>query len=113
MTWIAPLLATMLSASEAGPRPAADGPMWVFVGTYTGGKSRGIYRLAYDPSTGHPGEPELAAESINPSFLAVHPSGRFLYAVNEVDRFEDKPGGGVTAFALDAKSGALSKLNAE
>ncbi len=98
------------------PRPGlADdpGPMWAFVGTYTGGKSRGIYRLEFDPQSGTLGEPTLAAESENPSFLAVHPSGKFLYAVNEVGRFEGKPGGGVTAFALDAKSGSLTKLNAQ
>ena len=87
--------------------------LWVFVGTYTGGKSRGIYRLEFDPTTGKLTEPTVAAESENPSFLAVHPSRRFLYAVNEVAQFEGKPGGSVTGFTLDAKSGALAKLNAE
>jgi 6-phosphogluconolactonase len=93
--------------------PAPDSPMWVFVGTYTGGKSKGIYRLLLDPGSGKLGEPELAAESENPSFLAIHPSRRFLYTVNEVGQFEGKPGGGVTSFALDTKAGSLAKLNAE
>ena len=43
----------------------------------------------------------------------MHPSRRFLYAVNEVDEFAGNPGGGVTAFALDAKGGSLAKLNAQ
>ncbi len=113
MTWIAPILGSMIAGLADEPKPAPAGPYWVFVGTYTGGKSRGIYRLGFDPSTGKATEPSLATESENPSFLAVHPSRRFLYAVNEVGRFEGKPGGGATAFALDAKEGALTRLNAE
>jgi 6-phosphogluconolactonase len=113
MTWIAPLLGSTLLGFAGPSSPPPDAPMWVFVGTYTGGKSRGIYRLTLDPASGKLGEPELAAESENPSFLAVHPSRRFLYAVNEVGQFEGKPGGGVTSFALDTKAGSLAKLNAE
>jgi 6-phosphogluconolactonase len=111
MTWIAPLIGSMLAGLADEPPPT--GPYWVFVGTYTGGKSRGIYRFEFEPESGKLTAPVLAAESENPSFLAIHPSRRFLYAVNEVDRFEGKPGGGVTAFALDAKSGTLTKLNSE
>jgi 6-phosphogluconolactonase len=113
MTWLAPLLGSMLAGLADEPQLPPAGPYWVFVGTYTDGKSRGIYRLEFDPALGKLSAPVLAAESENPSFLAVHPSRRFLYAVNEVGRFEGKPGGGVTAFALDAKSGTLAKLNSQ
>lgn len=112
MWWIAPWIASSLTGF-AEPGPAADAPMWVFVGTYTGGKSRGIYRLEFDPGAGTLSAPTLAAESENPSFLALHPSGRFLYAVNEVAAFGGRPGGGVTAFALDPRAGTLAKLNEE
>ena len=108
MSWIAPVLASLVLGLADDPKP-----IWVFVGTYTGGKSRGIYRLELDPETGKLGAPTLAAESENPSFLAVHPSRKFLYAVNEVGKFEGKPGGGVTSFTLDAKAGSLAKLNSE
>jgi 6-phosphogluconolactonase len=47
----------------------------------------------------------------NPSFLAIHPTGRFLYAVSEVNDAEGKPGGAVSAFSLDRKSGRLTPLN--
>jgi 6-phosphogluconolactonase len=108
MTWIAPLLGSLLLGLADDPRP-----MWVFVGTYTTADSKGIYRLDFDPQSGTLTGPTLAAESENPSFLAVHPSRRFLYAVNEVDQVGGKPGGGVTAFALDPKSGSLARLNAQ
>jgi 6-phosphogluconolactonase len=81
---------------------------WLFIGTYTDGASKGIYRLQMDVVTGKLSEPELAAETPNPSFLAVHPSRKFLYAVGETG----EPGGGtVAAFALDPASGALRFLN--
>src|SRR5271165_4426942 len=88
--------------------PAAK--YWVFVGTYTGAKSKGIYRLEMDADTGKLSEPELAAETSSPSFLAVHPSRRFLYAVAESSQ-AGKPAGEVAAFALDPRSGTLQPLN--
>ena len=47
----------------------------------------------------------------NPTFLKIHPSGRYLYAVNEVSTFDGKRSGGVTAFALDVPGGKLNRLN--
>lgn len=82
-----------------------------YIGTYTGAKSKGIYVSSLDPATGKVSPPELAAETVNPSFLAIHPNGRFLYAANETDRFAGKPSGAVSAFGIDAKTGILSFLN--
>ena len=50
----------------------------------------------------------LAGETISPAFLAVHPNGRFLYAVNEVGEIDGKKGGAVNAFALDSNTGKLT-----
>jgi 6-phosphogluconolactonase len=83
----------------------------VYVGTYAGPTSRGIYRFTLDTDTGAPGAPVLVAETINPSFLALHPNGRVLYAVNEVDEVGGVAGGRVSAFAIDARSGQLTLLN--
>lgn len=83
----------------------------VYVGTYTDGASRGIYRFVLDPATGAATEPVLAAETKNPSFLALHPTRRFLYAVGEVSGFEGKRSGAVSAFAIDARTGDLALLN--
>ena len=47
----------------------------------------------------------------NPSFLKIHPNGKFLYTVNEVATFDGKRSGGVTAFALNVQAGKLTQLN--
>jgi 6-phosphogluconolactonase len=85
--------------------------MTVYVGTYTDGTSRGIYRFTFDPASGSMGEPVLAVETKNPSFLALHPSGRVLYAVGEISSFEGQKTGAVSAFAVDEKTGDLTLLN--
>lgn len=84
---------------------------WAYIGTYTGGDSRGIYVSRHDDVAGTLTEPRLAAESRNPSFLAVRPDGRTLYAVNETGDFEGRPTGAVSAFRLDPATGELTPLN--
>lgn len=82
----------------------------VYFGTYTGGKgtSQGIYRSELDLATGKLSEPKLAGKATSPSFLAIHPTGKFLYAVGEAGKV-----GGVSAFAIDQKSGDLELLNSQ
>lgn len=98
-------------AAEARSSPPDAGDYLVYFGTYTGPKSKGIYVSRLDPATGRLTSPELAAESTSPSFLAVHPTGQSLYAVNEVGTFDGKPGGSVTAFAVNSQTGKLTQLN--
>jgi 6-phosphogluconolactonase len=93
-----------------GSSPAPNG-MLVYFGTYTGAKSKGVYVSRLDPASGTLTPPQLAAETSSPSFLAVHPGGAFLYALNEVNAFGGKPTGSVSAFAIDRKSGLLKELN--
>jgi 6-phosphogluconolactonase len=87
----------------------------VYVGTYTGGRgqdhSQGIYLLELDLRSGRLSSPRVAGASINPSFLAIHPSRKFLYAVNEVGEFKGRPSGAVSAFAIDPARGSLTLLN--
>jgi hypothetical protein len=63
---------------------------FVYVDMYTGDKSKGIYVLRFDSATGRLANLGLAAESRNPSFLALHPDGNLLYALNEIDDFTIK-----------------------
>jgi 6-phosphogluconolactonase len=102
-------------ASAHGVDPATAAPsqtLMVYVGTYTGGTSasKGIYPMRLDLATGVLTEAGTPAESVSPSFLALHPSGRFLYAVNETGG-SAKEAGGVSAFAIDARTGGLTFLN--
>jgi 6-phosphogluconolactonase len=85
----------------------------VFIGTYTGPASQGIYLSRLDPSTGALSAPVLAAEARNPSFLATSADGRFLYAVSEVDAVAGTPGGAITAYAIDKATGGLKRLNSQ
>jgi 6-phosphogluconolactonase len=83
----------------------------MYVGTYTGPASKGIYAYRFDAGTGQTTSLGLVAETANPSFLAVDPSRRFLYAVNEISDYQGEKSGGVSAFAVDLKSGKLTFLN--
>ena len=92
--------------------PAQAGEtLGVYVGTYTGSGSQGIYRFEFDAETGAPSGLRLVGEAVNPSFLAFAPDGKHLYAVNEIDKYEGKPGGSVSAFAVDPSTGKLTLLN--
>jgi 6-phosphogluconolactonase len=87
-------------------------PYLVYVGTYTNKTaSKGIYAYFFDPGIGKLSPLGVAAESEDPSFLAVHPGGKFLYAVNEIDHFGAQKSGAVSAFAVDPKDGKLTLLN--
>jgi 6-phosphogluconolactonase len=86
--------------------------IWAFIGTYTQGESEGIYLYRLDAETGAMEPMGLAARTENPSYLAMHPNGHYLYAVNEVGEFEGQPGGAVSAFAL-TESGRLEYLNSQ
>ena len=83
----------------------------VYIGTYTDHDSKGIYAYRFDSRTGHLAPLGLAAESENPSFLAVSSGGQFLYAVNELDSYQGQPTGAASAFAIDSATGKLSLLN--
>ena len=103
------LVSALTTCLDTAPSSAANpAKFWVFVGTYTDGKSKGIYRMTFDSATGKLSEPSLAAELDNPSFLAIHPTQKYLFAVIESG---GKKSGAVASFALDPKTGALTKLN--
>ena len=86
----------------------------VYIGTYTSGRSEGIYVYRLDLATGALEAAGKATGIVNPSFLTLDPQGRCLYAVNEVSEFGGKSSGAVSAYsaAVDAqKSGELAYLN--
>jgi len=83
-----------------------------YIGTYTEGtNSKGIYAFRYDAASGQVTMIGVAAETTNPSFVALHPNGRFLYAVNELQNYKGPNSGGVSAFAVDRATGKLTFLS--
>lgn len=85
----------------------------VYVGTYTGPKSEGIYAFRLQPGAGAPAlEPlGLVAVTPQPSFLALDPRRRLLFAVNESGTFAGQPTGSVSSFAIEAATGRLTRLS--
>jgi 6-phosphogluconolactonase len=85
----------------------------VYFGTYTGAKSKGIYVARFDDLTGKLSAAELAVETKSPSFLALHPNGRVLYAAGEATTVGETRQGAVTAFTIEARTGQLTVLNSQ
>ncbi len=84
----------------------------LYVGTYTEGtKSDGIYLLRMDRRSGKLRQVASVNAGANPSFLTIHPNGRFLYAVNEVETLNGRPTGAVSAFGIAPRTGALTRRN--
>jgi len=111
------LLTAMVLCVSTWAYAQQEQTMRMYVGTYTGPASEGIYFVDLNVSTGALSEPVLAAKTKNPAFLATHPNGRWIYAALEVGDFNGRPTGGVGAFAIDEKNnnktGTLTPINAE
>jgi 6-phosphogluconolactonase len=112
---LTPLLALFLLAMVAAAATPAEhhGTYLFYVGTYTeeGSKSKGIYAYRYDAKTAQITPLGLAAETTNPSWVTLHPNGRFLYAVNGVGNYKGPNSGGISAFSVDHATGKLTFLN--
>jgi 6-phosphogluconolactonase (cycloisomerase 2 family) len=102
-------LANALSIGTRGSKTFA------YVGTYTGNvgggsNGEGIYRFEMDSATGELSQRKLVAKSPDPSWIAIHPSKKYLYVVNEVSDYQGNSGS-VSAFAIDQTNGDLTALN--
>jgi 6-phosphogluconolactonase len=96
----------------------------VYIGTYTnfellspphrvpdGPHSKGMYVCRFDATSGILSAPIVAAESVNPTFIAFHPTRPLLYAANEIYQFNGQPAGAVSAFSINPADGKLTLLN--
>jgi len=83
-----------------------------YVGSYTGkaGNGEGIYLFNYEAASGMLLDRQLVAKTPSPSWIVVHPSRKFLYAVNEIADFHGNSGS-VSAFSIDLATGTLTPLN--
>jgi 6-phosphogluconolactonase len=99
------LPALLFSAVLLMPAPAFAAKYFLYVGSYTAGTSKGIYAWTFDSKDGSLKPLGLVAETKQPAHVWVAPNGKTLYAVN----WEDQ--GGVSAYRIDPKTGALTFLN--
>jgi len=94
-----------------GEKSQLDGDL-LYVGTYTeGGRPDGIYLIRMDRRSGKLRRVGSVNAGANPSFLAIHPNGRVLYAVNEVEKHNGRTTGAVSAFTIASDTGALTRRN--
>src|SRR5436190_8869951 len=106
-----------LAALFGAPAHAAR----AYIGTYTpnladphayaNGKGEGIYLVNIDDVTGALSDLKLVAKDKSPAWFVLSADHKFLYTINEIDIYGPGKSGSVTAYAVDAKSGALRKLN--
>jgi 6-phosphogluconolactonase len=102
--------AVALAGSACAPATRRSSMHRIYLGTYTRGRSQGIYLASMDRDTGAVAVDRLAAELENPSFLALNRARTHLYAVSEVGDFQGTDGGGVVAYAVEP-NGGLRELN--
>jgi 6-phosphogluconolactonase len=101
------LLAPVVLFAGKNPRARARKTYRAYVGNYTSKTdSKGIYQFNFDPATGKMSGYELAGETKDPSWVIVHPNGKFLYAANEMDK-----GSTISAFSIAPQNGKLTLLN--
>ncbi len=102
---------TVVALSAVVSVNAAEKPLWVYLGSYAKGPEQGITLCELDRSSGKLEKKKVFGGHVNPSFLEIHPSKKFLYAVNEIGSYEGEKAGSVTAFSIDPKTGDLKELN--
>lgn len=91
--------------------------MTLLIGTYTrkeghvDGKADGIYVYTLNPETGELTYKSTSPAVINPSYLTIHPSGNYVYAVEETGGPGEDESGSVAAFAFDKETKMLSMIN--
>jgi len=107
------VIALCFCVSVVGVRGQRTDGTLVYIGTYTGAKSKGIHAFRFNQATGALTPIGLVAETPSPSWLVLHPSGQYLYTANEVDSFDADKSGSVTAFRIDRATGALTLLNTQ
>ena len=102
-----------LAAAWSAPALASakgGGTMLAYVGAYTP-NGQGIYLFSMDAATGELTQIKVAAAIQSPSWIAIHPNGKYLYAVNEISNFNGTTNGSVTALSINRTSGDLTLLN--
>jgi 6-phosphogluconolactonase len=107
-------LVTLSVVSESAARlPRETAQRLVYIGTYTGETSKGIYAFHFDDGSGELTPLGLVAETPSPSFLIASADGRVVFAVNELQSFGGAASGSVTSFSVDPSTAKLAELSVQ
>jgi len=112
ITALAGLVGTAI-ADRRNEARAISSERALYVGTYTGATSRGIYAFRFDDSSGGLTPLGLAAQTPSPSFLTSSANGRLVFAVNELQSFRGAASGSVTSFAVDPVTAKLTEISVQ
>lgn len=104
-------LVSVVPGCSSEPKAAAPDKITVYIGSYADAKAEGIHQFTLDMATGALTKAGATSGVANPSFLAVSPDQKHLYAIGEVGSFNGKKGGAVAAFSIDDKTGALTLVS--
>lgn len=104
------LLLAFLGNAFSFSKDVSTSRYFLYVGTYTDKGAKGIYVYQYDPASGKLTDSQIAAETVNPSFVTVNDKRQRLYAVNEIQKYQNESSGGVSAFSI-GPGGKLHFLN--
>jgi 6-phosphogluconolactonase len=99
------------AACAASSAFAAPQPLWLYIGSYTGQMTQGITVAKFDPATGAISGMALAGETQNPTFLELHPTGKWLYSICEIGNYQGQKAGALCAWSIDRATGKLTLLN--
>jgi 6-phosphogluconolactonase len=102
--------AAAVVVASATPAVAKPGTVLAYVGSYTP-QGRGIYLFQAAPSSGALTLVKVFPSTINPSWLALDPTKRFLYAADEISNFNGSTTGAVSAYSINPSNGDLTPLN--
>lgn len=98
---------TIIFAQKTSKKPM-NSDFHLLVGTYTTGKSEGIYVYKFNVKTGEFAQENIAKGLKNPGFLTISPDAKYVYSVGEIEG-----GGAVYSFDFDKKTGILTQLNTQ
>lgn len=104
------LLFALFSSTLCFGKDVRTSKYLLYVGAYTDKGAKGIYVYGYDPASGQLSNSQVAAETVNPSFVTIDDNKKLLYAVNEIQKYENESSGGVSAFSIQP-GGQLHFLN--
>ena len=84
---------------------------YIYVGTYNEDGKPGIFVYEFDRKKGSMSLVQEIGGMGSPSYLEIHPSGKYLYSVNRSSVTPDNKWGSVSSYKIDPENGTISHLN--